>query len=112
MSSWTDTLTGPLLWMWWTLVASGFVGSALFPVLYHVGSRGAWRHGEMGRHLMAFSVAVGWALLAYLLRITFGDYPGRGFINFSSMIALVGVVWWRSMLYIRTRRKEKIGGAP
>lgn len=107
MNSWTDSLSGPLLWAWWALVALGFVGSIAFPVLYHRGSHGAWRRTEMGRHLMAFSVAVGYALLALLLRITFGDYPGRGFVNYSSILGLVGVTWWRSILYIRTTRQDR-----
>lgn len=109
MSSFTDSLTGVALYAWWVLVALGALGSLLFPVLYHVGSRGRWRHTEMGRHLMAFSLAVGYALLALLSRITFGDYPGRGFVNFSAMLALVGVVWWRSAIYVKLRRKERKG---
>lgn len=109
MSSWTDSLTGAGLYVWWALVALGFLGSLLFPVLYHVGSRGGWRRSEMGRHLMVFSLAVGYALLALLSRITLGDYPGRGFVNFSAMIALVGAVWWRSFIYVKLRRKERNG---
>lgn len=107
MSSWTDSLNGPLLWAWWTLVALGFLGSVLFPVLYHRGSHGTWRRTEMGRHLMSFSIAVGSALMALLLRITFGDYPGRGVVNFGAMLALVSVTWWRSILYIRTTREDR-----
>lgn len=107
MSSWTDSLSGPALWLLWFLVATGAVGSLLFPVLYAIGSRGAWRYTEMGRHLMAFSVAVGYALLAFLFRIMFGDYPGRDFVNYSSLVGLVGVTWWRSLLYIRTNRKDR-----
>lgn len=106
-SSFTDSLTGPALVAWWALVLLGFVGSVLFPVLYHRGSHGTWRQTEMGRHLMAFSLAVGYALLALLLRIGFGDYPGRTVVNFSAMFALIGVVWWRSMLYLKTSRKDR-----
>lgn len=106
-NSFTDSLSGFGLWVWLFMVAAGFIGSLLFPVLYHVGSHGAWRRTEMGRHLMAFSLAVGYALLALLLRITFGDYPGRAVVNYSAILALVGVTWWRSILYIRTSRQEK-----
>lgn len=105
MNSFTDSLTGPLLWLWWFLAAMGFVGAMLFPVLYHAGSKGTWRHTELGRHLMAFSVAVGYALLALLLRIALGDYPGRSVVNFSAIFSLVGVTWWRSVQYIRVWRK-------
>lgn len=109
MKSFTDSLSGPALWLWWFLIAIGFVGAMLFPVLYHFGSRetnGYWRRSEMGRHLMAFSLAVGYALLALLLRVALGDYPGRALVNFSSIFALVGVVWWRSVLYLRLRKQQ------
>ena len=105
MNSFTDSLSSSALWAWWFLVAMGFLGAMLFPVLYHSGSRGAWRHSELGRHLMSFSVAVGYALLALLLRITLGDYPGRGAVNFSAIFGLVGVTWWRSVQYVRVWRK-------
>jgi hypothetical protein len=105
--SFTDSLSGFALWVWLFLAALGFIGSALFPVLYHHGSHGAWRHTEMGRHLMAFSVAVGYALLALLLRIALGDYPGRAVVNYSAIVGLVGVTWWRSILYIRTSRQDR-----
>lgn len=107
MNSFTESLSGPLLWVWGLIVALGFAGAALFPILYHVGSHGTWRRTEMGRHLMAFSIAVGYALLALLLRITFGDYTGRAFVNYSAMMALAGVTWWRSILYIRTTREDR-----
>lgn len=107
MNSFTDSLSGPALWVLWVLVALGFIGSVLFPVLYHRGSAGTWRRTEMGRHLMAFSVAVGYALLAYLLRIALGEYPGRALVNYSALLGLVGVVWWRSVLYIRTSREDR-----
>lgn len=107
MNSFTDSLSGLALWAWWALTALGFVGSVAFPVLYHRGSNGTWRRTEMGRHLMAFSIAVGYALLALLLRIALGDYWGRAFVNISAMVSLIGVVWWRSILYVRTTREER-----
>lgn len=110
MNSFTESLSGPALWLWWGIVGFGFLGSVLFPVLYHIGSKGTWRHTEMGRHLMAFSAAVSLALLALLLRIAFGDYPGRQLVSFGAMISLVFVVWWRSLLYMKIRRKPKERG--
>ena len=107
MSSFTDSLTGPLLVLWFALAALGFVGAMLFPVLYHIGSQGSWKRTEMGRHLMAFSIAVGYALLALLLRIVFGDYWGRAVVNWSAIIGLVTVTWWRSILYIKTSRQDR-----
>lgn len=107
MNSFIDSLSGPALWVWWFLIVMGFIGALLFPVAYQVGSRGQWRHTELGRHLMAFSLAVGYALLALLLRVAFGDYPGRGLVNFSAIFGLVGVVWWRSVRYIMVWRKPR-----
>lgn len=112
VNSFTDSLSGPLLWMWWALVAAGLVGSMMFPILYQVGSKGAWRRNDLGRHLMAFSVAVGVALLALLLRIALGDYPGRAVVNFGAMVYLVGVVWWRSVQYLRVWRKPREESRP
>lgn len=106
-SSFTDSLHGPVLVAWWVLVALSFVGAMMFPVMYHFSSHGAWRRYDLGRHLMAFSVAVGWALLALLLRITLGDYPGRGLVNFSALFGLAGVAWWRSIMYILVWRKPE-----
>lgn len=107
MNSFTDSLTGPVLWLWTTFVVLGFIGAIAFPVLYHFGSRGEWRHTDLGRHLMAFSVAVGAALLALLLRIVLGDYTGRAVVNFGSIFGLVAVVWWRSVQYVRVWRKPE-----
>jgi len=104
MSSFVESLGGPLLWLWWAFLVLGVLGSVSFPVLYHVGSRGAWRLTEMGRHLMAYSAAVGVALGAYISRVALGDYPGRTAVMFGALVFLVFVVCWRPVIYLRVRK--------
>jgi fucose permease len=107
MNSYAHSLQGPALWAWCFLISTGLVGSVFFPVLYHIGSEGKWRHSDLGRHLMAFSGAVAGILLAPFLRLVFGDYPFQAVVNFTALMNLIVVVWWRSVLYWLRWRKPR-----
>lgn len=106
MSSFTDSLQGGWLLLWHVFVWSGMVGGWVFVVLYWVHTKGRWIHGRFSRHLMAMSVAVSQALTAYMMRIQFGEFPGRAAVMFGSLVFLVVVVWWRTLMFLREIRKE------
>jgi hypothetical protein len=106
MSSFTDSLSGVAEALWLLLLFVGLLGSWVFPVLYFFENRRAWRYGEMGPHVLTYSAAVAFALTAYGSRVFLGDYPGRGIVMFSAMILLIVAVWWRTIIFLRSRRRR------
>lgn len=106
-SSFMESLGGPTLWVAYALVAMMFLGAAFFAVMYHFGSSGEWKHSDVGRHLMAFTVSVAYFSFALLTTVAFGDYPGRTAVNLSAMAALMGVCWWRCIMYAVRWRKPR-----
>lgn len=107
MSSFTDSLSGGWAILWSSFVWLGLLGGWVFVVLYWVATKGRWIHGRFGRHLMAMSIAVAQALTAYMLRIAFGDFPGRSFLMFEALVFLVFVVWWRTFMFLREHKRER-----
>lgn len=101
MSSFTESLTGWGLIAWQLVLWSTVVGAWAFPIAYAIGS--PWRSTSMGRHAMAFSVAVAYAVSAYALRFALGDFPGRALIMFSALPWLGVTVWWRLGIYVGVR---------
>lgn len=107
MNSFVESLDGFALVAWHFFLVCGMAGGWVFVVLYWVHTKGQWIHGRIGRHLMAFSIAVSQALTAYMLRILLGDFPGREVIMFFALISLVFVVWWRTFIFLREARKDR-----
>jgi FlaA1/EpsC-like NDP-sugar epimerase len=107
MNSFVGSLSGWALFLWQAFLVIGASGGWFFVVAYHIHTKGRWRHGRMGRHLMHFSTAVSLALTVYILRIVVGNFPGRGALMFFTLIYLVVVVWWRAALFLLENRRER-----
>lgn len=104
--SFTDSLSGWAQILWLFLLLIGILGSWVFPVMYFFENNKAWRRSEVGAHVLTFSFAVAYALTAYGSRVFLGNYPGRGFVMFSAMLLLIVAVWWRTIIFIRGRRRS------
>jgi hypothetical protein len=64
----------------------------------------AWWRNDVGRHLVAFSSALGLLLAFYVLRLVWRDMPGTGLITVILMTLLTVVILWRLLLFIRIKR--------
>lgn len=105
MSSFTESLTGWGLVAWQLFLLAAVAGAWAFPVVYAVWF--PWRASGMGRHVMAFSVAVAVALTAYGLRLAFGDFPGRTLLMFVALIGLAVTGWWRLLIAVRVLLRDR-----
>jgi hypothetical protein len=108
MSTIVEQLNGFWLYLYFFFVIAAFVGAWLFPILYVIFA--PWRTTEVGRHLFWFSFVVAYAISTYLPRFIWAEYPGRALVSYSSIIALVIVVWWRVSLFVRTQVRAKKTG--
>lgn len=93
------------------LIVLGWVGAFIFPLMYAV-TTNFWRT-EMGMHFFSYGLAVWLALTPGFVFVTFGDFPGRGFLNLITFALTVFVIWWRAILFVKIylsarRTKEKI----
>ncbi len=73
------------------LIACAALPSLLFPPYYQWKSRGAWRHSDMGRHLMTMAVVIALFLSLALTVRLFGRYPGFEYVA----VALYGTLAWQ-----------------
>ncbi len=90
------------------LVFLGLVPSLGFVLLYHFTSK--WYDTRLGRHLMAYSVAIALLYLFSAIAIFFPWIKESKWISLSLSVTVLTVVWWRLLEYIhvlRTERKQK-----
>lgn len=73
------------------LIACAALPSLAFPPYYWWKSRGAWRHSDMGRHLMTMAVVIALFLSLALTVRLFGRYPGFEQVA----ILLYGTLAWQ-----------------
>ncbi len=72
------------------LIACAALPSLIFPPYYAWKSRGAWRHSDMGRHLMATTIVIALFLsLALTVRLR-GRYDGFEYVA----VVLYGTLAW------------------
>ncbi|HKS46362.1 MAG TPA: hypothetical protein VJT49_14875 [Amycolatopsis sp.] len=69
-----------------------------------------WWRSEIGRHIVAFSSSIGALLLHSLIAFLFPTWPGRNWIRLALFIALIVVIWWRWVVFIRVRKEDRNHG--
>jgi hypothetical protein len=88
-----------------TLILVALFGSVGFIVHYSLVY--SWWRDEVGRHIVAFSGCVGAFLLFFTVSFFFPAWPGRDWVRFALFLFLVGVIWWRWIVFIRVRRQDR-----
>lgn len=101
-------LSGFLLTYFQAVYIVGWVGALLFPLMLALTMR-FWE-SEMGMHFFAYGLAVWLSLTPGTAFIIFGDFPGRGILGLVFFHAVVIVIWWRAILFIKIYRINKKGG--
>jgi hypothetical protein len=85
------------------------VGAVLFPVAYSIFNKWwAGENKEFGWHLMSFSLLALATLLNSAARLLWNNYNGYRQVSFALGILTVGVIWWRVILYFRTRFRNRL----
>jgi hypothetical protein len=92
-------------WLQISLVGFVFLGSFIFVVHYGLFTR--WNASAEGKNLFWFSAVVTLALGISLVSIVWRDFPARTTMRVVLYIGISVVVWWRTILYFRTRRKAR-----
>jgi hypothetical protein len=96
--------------LWAKLLAYGVLGVGWVASVWFIARYGAtrpWFRSEIGRHLMAMSVAVGAFFTLYLVLAVWPTFPGRTVIRFVLLILLVAAVVWRSIIFERQDRRDR-----
>lgn len=84
------------------LLASGFLGAAVFVAVY---LRSPWWRSAHGRNVMAMMAVIMILLGLATATALFGfRYPARDVIRLVAFAALSAVVWWRVVILVRTQR--------
>ena len=77
----------------------------LFAALYLRGT--AWRHmTREGRHLVAFTLALGALIVRALILRTSGPFPYHEWVATALMAVIAGLLWQRLYLLIRAQRED------
>lgn len=111
----TSITAYPLGWQIfaYTLLGLGVVGCWGFLIRYT--ATYDWWRNEEGAHIAGFSGALGLFLTFYAVVAVWPSLPARGAIRIVLFVLLVSVIWWRWLLFERTRfhrrRAEKGGGS-
>ena len=85
-----------------SLTAPAAIG---FPIWYHLKLR--WQGSEMGRHVMGYSVVVGFLYIFSILNLFFGELPGQRIISLLITVLMMCVVWWRVVVFVHIYRKTR-----
>jgi hypothetical protein len=86
------------------IVWVGLVGAVLFPILFSWFNRETWWRTQAGWHLLSFSFVAMIYFISSALSLELGpNYPFSAQVRAGLGILAVVVVWWRLILYIRTR---------
>jgi hypothetical protein len=101
MNAFIDSLPIWLSAVAYAILVLGVVFVVGFIVDYTVHTR---HIDGIGRHMVAMSANVGAFFVLYLLLALLPDLPGRGFIRFTLLIAIVANSGWRWRLYRKQRR--------
>jgi hypothetical protein len=92
----------------YVVVWTALLGEVLFFFSYLIFNRRTWWRTEMGLNLMSFSFMVLITLVSSVLTLTLGpNYPGAIPVRFAIEFMIVGVTWWRTLLYWRTRFRRR-----
>lgn len=97
------------LWYGTILSAVTVLLGLLFAILYHIKTGGAWKHTELGRHLMAFVLAPASVLLLALIRAIFGADLDTLWFVILRMLAFTSVplVYAQRIIIFLKTQKEK-----
>jgi len=81
------------------ITGAGIAGCLFFIMAYHIRSRGAWRHSEVGCFFMSFWATLGALFLLVLTTQVFGpDWSGRQVLALTLYLGLVAQTWWPARL--------------
>lgn len=92
--------SGAWLVIYYILILSGWLAAFGFTLGFGVLTR--WWKTEQGIHLFSYGLAITFAMTLISLRLVFGDFSGRAFVSMVCVFALVSVLWWRFVLFIRS----------
>ncbi len=84
------------------LLVLGLVGDGMFIILYGLRSPD-WASSDIGRNLMAKSVALGVLLAMSLINLVVRVPP---WLILTGMAALDAVIWWRVVILRRVQRRR------
>ena len=78
------------------------VAFALSPIVYHVRTRGAWRHSPEGWHFMSYMGVFAMVMMLAVWSVFFGPLPP--WVRAATWVAIAVVAWWRLFVLLRTTR--------
>lgn len=91
------------------ILAAAAVEGLTFMALYHVASRGAWRHDPMGRHIMAFVGVDATVFTLATVRVLGGASLDTSWFVWVRLLSLLGIPWvigWRIAILWRLYRRH------
>ena len=94
-----------LMFVYTVLLGAGAAGCITFVTLYTW--RSPWWRSEMGRHVVAFTAALGFLEGVYFARFAVGDWPWRHELLALGLALVVLATWWRVLLFERVWRESR-----